>query len=410
MDLPPVVKVRQQFTRESIDDVAGAVKRELVAAGLADRIRPKSRVAITAGSRGITRIAEILKAVADEVKAIGAEPFLVPAMGSHGGATPEGQVEMLAGYDVTEAAMGVPILASMDTVTLGVAANGATVHFDRHAYEADATIVVGRVKAHTAFKGDIESGLCKMITVGLGKQKGAESAHSAGLKESVWQCTEIAIRKANVALGLGIVENSFDQPYRFKATPPEGILDTDRELLRLSNSLLPRVPFDYLDVLVVEWLGKNISGSGMDYNVVGMWRRIGGERKPDFKRIAVLNLTPESHGNAIGVGIADFCTRKIFDAFDMQKTYMNGLTAGAVEMIKIPPVMPTDHEAIAQAIKVAGAGPKTRLAVIHSTLHLEELYISESLLDEARANPALEIHGEPHDLHFDAEGNLRLAD
>jgi hypothetical protein len=207
-------------------------------------------------------------------------------------------------------------------------------------------------------------------------------------------------------MGVAIVENAFDQPYRIAVVPPERFHETDRELLQLANSLLPRVPFDPLDVLIVDWMGKNISGTGMDYNIIGMWRRIGGEKKPFFKRIVVLNLTPESHGNAIGVGIADFTTRKLFNQIDLQKTYMNGLTGNAIDAIKIPVIMDDDREAIRQALRSANPEGPPRVARIHSTLHLEHLEISEALLAEARANPQLELLGDPRPMAFDAAGNL----
>lgn len=404
--LPRMVRVRQRFAREQIDDVAAEIQRGMAAVGLAARIRPGSRVAITAGSRGIARIPAILRAVADAVRAAGGAPFITAAMGSHGGATVEGQREILESYGITEAAVGAPVLVGSEAVPIGRIATGALVHMDRYAYEADATIVVGRVKAHTAFKGSIESGLCKMLAIGLGKQRGADEMHHHGLAESIPQAAALLIERTNIALGVAIVENAFDQPYRIAVVPPVRFHETDRELLVLANSLLPRVPFDPLDVLVVDWMGKNISGTGMDYNVVGMWRRLGGEKKPLFKRIVVLNLTPESHGNAIGVGIADFTTRKLFAQIDLQKTYMNGLTGNAIDAIKIPVIMESDREAIGQALRSANPSGPPRIARIHSTLHLEQLDISEALLDEARANPQIEILGPPRPLVFDAAGNL----
>jgi len=224
----------------------------------------------------------------------------------------------------------------MDTVELGQLPSGAHVYFDAHAARADATIVVNRVKAHTAFRGDIESGLCKMTAIGLGKQLGAEQIHAYGLKEHIPLAAQFSLERNNVVSGLALVENAAHELAVVRGSLPSAFLDTDRDLLKTANALLPRIPFDHLHLLVVGWLGKNLSGSGMDYNVVGMWRRIGGERIPDFERIVVLDITDESDGNGLGVGIADFTTRRLYDKLDMAKMYMNGLTAGALEAIKIP--------------------------------------------------------------------------
>jgi len=403
-----MVRVRQRFADEHIDDVAAVIRSQMAEVGLAARLRPGARVAITAGSRGIFQIDRITRAVVDAVREAGGKPFIVPAMGSHGGATAEGQREVLAGYGITESSMDCPILSSMETVVLGMTPGGATVHMDKNAYNADHTIVVGRVKAHTAFRGPIESGLCKMIAVGLGKQRGAEEMHARGLGENIPAAAALAIEKANILLGVAIVENSYDHTHTIRVVPPERIHDTDRELLVLANSLLPRVPFDALDTLIVDWMGKNISGSGMDYNIIGMWRRIGGPRIPDYKRIVVLDLTPESHGNGLGVGAADFTTKKLVQKLDLRKMYMNCLTSNAIDAGKIPITLDTDREAIEAAIKSAGVrhGDDARVVRIKSTLHLDELQVSEALLDEVRRNPNLEIIGEPEPMRFDEQGNL----
>lgn len=406
LPVPPVVRVRQRFPREAIADVEGEVRAQFDAAGLANRLRPGARVAVTAGSRGIADIVRVIRAVCAAIRDAGAEPFVVAAMGSHGGATAEGQRAVLAGYGIREDTVGAPIVSDMAVVELGRIATGAVVHQDRHAHEADAIVVVGRVKAHTAFRGEIESGLCKMLAVGLGKQPGAESIHAHGLRESIPQAAALAIQRSNVVLGLALVENAYHQLHTVRAVPPERFHETDRELLRLSNALLPRVPFDRLDVLVVGWLGKNVSGSGMDYNVVGMWRRIGGERRPDFRRIVALNITPESEGNGLGIGIADFTTRRLVDQLDLRKTYMNALTANAPQTVKIPIVLASDREAIEVALKSAEPDGPARLAVIRSTLDLSELWVSEALLDEVAASPTLELLGPPGVLPFDHEGNL----
>lgn len=404
--LPRVARIRQRFGSERIEDVRGAVREAVLSADCITRISPGARLALTAGSRGISHIPEILSACVAALRERGAEPFIVPAMGSHGGATTEGQREVLEGYGITEEAVGAPIHATMDVVEVGRTPRGVPVYMDRNAYEADGVVVCGRVKAHTAFKAPIESGLCKMLAVGLGKQRGAETMHGAGLAQTIPEAATVAIASGKVVLGLAIVENASDEPYRIRAVAPEQFLEADAELLQLSNSLLPRIPFEHLDVLVVDWIGKNISGSGMDPNVIGMWRRLGGERRPDYRRIVVRDVTPESHGNALGIGWADFTTRRLVEQIDPQAMFMNALTANAPDVARVPLALSTDREAIEAAIKTSAATGPLRLARVHSTLRLEEIYVSEALLEEVAAHPSLEVLEPAAEIQFDAEGRL----
>ena len=406
VELPRVARIRQRFASARITDVSRAVHDALVGSDVASRIKPGARIALTAGSRGISHIEEIVAACAATLRNLGAEPFVVPAMGSHGGATAEGQAEVLAGYGITEERVGAPVRATLEVVEVGRTPAGVPVYMDRLAYEADGVLVCGRVKAHTAFKAPIESGLCKMLAVGLGKQRGAETMHASGLAQTIPEAARVSLQSGKVVLGLAIVENAADEPYRIEAVPPERFHEADAALLHVSNSLLPRIPFDALDVLVVDWIGKNISGSGMDPNVIGMWRRLGGERKPDYKRIVVRDVTPESHGNAIGVGWADFTTLRLVDSIDHAAMEMNCITANAPDVARVPIARESDREAIELAIKTAAVSGPVRLARVHSTLRLEELYVSEALLEEVRANPSVEILGEPAPMAFDAAGRL----
>ncbi len=408
-DLPPVALVRLRFAREHIPDVPAAVGDALRGAGLGGRLAPGARVAITVGSRGIARLPEIVRAAVETLRGLGAEPFVVPAMGSHGGATAEGQLDVVESYGVTEESVGAPLRATMDVVEVGRTAAGVAVYMDRNAWESDGVLVFGRVKAHTAFKAPIESGLCKMLAVGLGKQRGAETIHSAGLAGTIPEAAAVALGTGKILAGLAVVENASDDPFRIVAVPPDRFHATDEELLRLSNSLLPRIPFEQLDVLVVDWIGKNISGSGLDPNVIGMWRRLGGERRPDYRRIVVRDVSPESHGNAIGIGWADFTTRRLVDGIDYAAMYMNCLTANAPDVARIPMTMPGDREAIEAAAKTSSPAGPLRLVRVHSTLRLEELYVSEALLPEVEANPALEVLSAPAPLQFDAGGTLGPA-
>ena len=406
--IPEVALVRRHFSKEHLSDVAGEVRKELAGVGLAERIKPGMRVALTAGSRGVANIALVLRTVAEELKRLGAHPFIVPAMGSHGGATAEGQVELIAEFGITEESMGVPILSSMDTVVLGTTSYGATVHMDRNAYNADAVIVVARVKNHTSFRAPIESGLCKMMAIGLGKQRGAESIHDYGLANNIPEAASIMLQTGKIALGLALVENSYHQTCKVVAAPPEKIHDTDRELLVYSSRLLPRVPFDELDVLVIDWIGKNISGTGMDMNVVGLWRRTGEPPfTPAYKRIVVLNVRPESHGNCAGLGAADFTTRKLVKQFDAQSTYWNMLTGNFPEGGKIPITLETDVEAVEVALRSAKrVGDSFDLVRIKDTLELGEFYVTAGLLDQLKDNPEYEVVRGLGPMPRDEQGNL----
>ncbi len=404
--LPAMAPVKQELPRDRLEDVAAAVRSALADGRLGARLAGRRSVAITVGSRGIADIQVVVATLVAAVRELGAEPFIVPAMGSHGGATVEGQRAVLAEYGVTESEVGAPVRATMDTAIVGYLDDGTPVYQDRRASEADAIVVVGRVKAHTAFRGEIESGLCKMTAIGLGKQRGAETIHARGLRETIPVAAEVALARSPIVLGLALVENAYHQLHTVRSAAPDEFLATDRGLLKVANELLPRVPFDELDLLVVDELGKNISGSGMDYNVVGMWRRIGGEPRPLYRRIAVLNITPESEGNGLGVGIADFTTRRLFEQLDLRKTYMNGLTAGAIDAINIPVILDDERETLEVALKAANASGPPRVVWIKNTLALDEMLVSAGLLEEVADIPTLRVDGEPMPLHFDGDGNL----
>lgn len=406
--LPPVYHVRDETPQPTITDIRGAVRNALAESGALERVRPGMRVAVCAGSRGIDQIVPTLREAVRALRERGAEPFVLAAMGSHGGATAEGQIEMMGGYGMTEAALGCPVRATMDVVTLGTTPSGIPVYYDKMAYEADGVVVVNRVKAHTAFRGEVESGITKMIAVGMGKRHGAEQMHSVGLGPHIIEAAEITLAQANICFAVHIVENAYEQVHTIRVTRPQEIVQTDRELLKLANSLLPRVPFDPLDVLIVDVMGKNISGTGMDPNIIGMWRRLGGPRVPDFTRIVILGLTPETHGNAMGIGFADFTTRRVFEQIDHYALMMNAITAENINAAKIPLIRDNDVDAVEWAVRSAlrGAERPPRIARVHSTLHLDTLAISPALLDEAKASDSIEIVGDFAPLEADEEGNL----
>lgn len=417
MNFPRMVEVRQRIEAPRLEDYISAIRSELRSKGIQDKVRPGSRIAITAGSRGIAHYAEILATVVEEVRRAGGEPFLVPAMGSHGGATPEGQVRVLRSLGITPEAVGAPIEASMEVEMIGRLDDGTPVYVDRIALKADGIIVVGRVKPHTDFKGRIESGLMKMMAIGLGKQKGAETIHGRGPEgyhKLIPEAARMIMERAPIILGLAIVENARHEIAIVRALKPHEIEVEEERLLVEAKELLARLPFKEIDVLIVDEIGKNISGTGMDTNVIGrFW--LPGEaepRAPKIRRIVVLDLSEETHGNAVGIGLADFTTWRAFSKIDYHETYMNSLTAGSPETARIPIYLPSDREAIAMALRTCWlADPKeARVVRIRNTLKLERFWISEGLMEIVKRDNELsgriEFLGEPREMQFDVLGNL----
>lgn len=412
-DFPKVVKIRRMFQSLAISDVAEAVREKIISSGLLGQVRPGADVAVTAGSRGIDRIAQVLRAVGEVVKSRGGKPFIVPAMGSHGGAAAAGQVKALRDMGVTEESVGMPIKSSMETVKIGEVSGGAPVFIDKIAFESDGIIAVNRIKPHTSFSGKYGSGLCKMLVVGLGKEVGATAFHKMGpleLSHRVPEMAELIIRKAPILGGVALVEDYHDKIAVIEAVTADKILAKDSELLEEANRLLPRLPFDDLDVLVVGEMGKNISGTGMDANVIGRYgiRLIPDPPAPRIKRIVVLGLTKESDGNANGIGMADIVTERLVKSIDWEATRKNVMASSFPEKAMLPISFPTDEEAIAAAlntswIRDAGAA---RLAIIQNTLQLGRLLASESLIDEIGRQTDIEIMSDPFELMFDENGNL----
>lgn len=410
---PPLARVRQALSGEHIADVRGETRRRMLAAGLGDRIAPGARVAVTAGSRGTRDALELLGGVVDAVRACGGEPFLIPAMGSHGGATVEGQTGILRRLGITEETIGAPIRATMEAIPLGVSETGAVAHLDRIVSEADGVIILGRVKTHPESTSGLASGLLKMTTVGLGKQAGAAQAHGHGLWESVRAVPKITMAHAKILMGVAVVESALQRAIEIAVAPPayEAFLETDTRLLEIARQHFARLPFDHLDLLIVDEIGKDIIGSGMDPNVIGMWRVDGGPKRPNYHRIVALSLTPASLGNGIGVGLADFTTRRLMDAYDELMVWVNLLTAsepGSTALIegKAPLALETDREAIEVALWSALAGDAPRVCRIRNTNDLETFDVSEALLDEVRRSPGLTVETDPKPLPYDAAGNL----
>jgi hypothetical protein len=409
--VPPMARIRQDLPSDHIADVAADVKAKLLAAGLERQIAPGQQIAITGCSRGIGGLLELVRGIAAAVKACGGAPFVIPAMGSHGGATPEGQTEILRRLGVTEGSVGAPIRATMETIDLGVSESGAAAHVDAFAFHADGIIVLGRVKTHDESVGDLASGLLKMCTVGLGKQAGAQQAHNHGLWPSVRAVPKLQLARAKVLYGVAVVENGYRQLCAIEVVPPtyDAFLEVDMRLLRLAKTHLARVPFDDLDVLVVNELGKTISGGGMDPNIIGLWRNSDAPHHPNYRRIVVLSLTHASLGNGLGIGMADFTTRRFADAYDPAVSYINLLTAtepgGNTREGPLPLVLPSDRDAMEVALFSALAA-EPRVCRIKNTAVLDELWVSEALLDDVKSNPALHLVDPPAPVSFDPSGNL----
>jgi hypothetical protein len=410
--LPPLARVRQDLPADHIDDISGDVAAKLHAWGLRTMLRRGDRVAITAGSRGIGGLLELLRGIVAAVKDCGAEPFIIPAMGSHGGATAEGQSEILRRLGVSERSVGAPVRATMETVEAGVSASGAIAHVDRFAYEADGIIVLGRTKTHPESSGALASGLLKMCAIGLGKQAGAHQAHSHGLWESVRAVPRLQLARARIICGVAVVENGYRRPCALEVVPPtyDAFLEADMRLLHLAKSHLAHIPFDELDLLVVDELGKTVSGAGMDPNVIGLSRNSNAPPHPDYRRIVVLSLTEASLGNGLGIGMADFTTRRFADAYDPHVSYVNLLTAsepgGNTREGPLPLALDSDRDAMEVGLFSSLAGSDARVCRIKNTASLDELWVSEALLAEVARNPALHVLEPPAPLPFDERGNL----
>ncbi|HOB08046.1 MAG: lactate racemase domain-containing protein [Limnochordia bacterium] len=409
--IPRMVKVSQKFDAPRLADVEGELRAQLRQEHIQAMIKPGMTIAVAVGSRGVNRIADIVRVVVEELKALQAEPFIVPSMGSHGGASAEGQKEVLRHLGITEDSVGAPIRSSMEVNQIASLENGLPVYVDRFACQADGIVVINRVKPHTAFRGPIESGLMKMLAIGLGKQKGAEACHQLGFKhmaEFVPTMAKVIMDKLPVLFGVATVENAFDQVMKLKVIPASEIEGEEKELLKIAKANMPKLWFDQIDVLVIDEIGKNISGDGFDPNVVGRYPTPYAYGGPDVTKIVVLDLTDETEGNANGIGTADFTTRYCVDKIDYEKIYANGLTSTVVAPTKIPTTLENDREAIQAAIKTCNIldFTKVRLVRIKNTLQLAEIEVSEPMIPEVESNPNLNILSAPYDWEFDANGNL----
>ncbi|HXH12733.1 MAG TPA: lactate racemase domain-containing protein [Alphaproteobacteria bacterium] len=411
---PYMYRIRQTFEGPAVADIPATVAAELARIDVASVIKPGQTVALTAGSRGVANIATIIKATVQYLQSIGAKPFVIPAMGSHGGGTAEGQLDVLSHYGITEATMGVPLRASMEVVQIGETPDGLPVWLDKYASEADHIGVINRIKPHTDFSGAIESGLMKMMTIGLGKYHGAQHYHRAnvqyGYEHVIRTVGRTVLQQARIAFGLGVVENGYDQTAIIRAVLAPQLEETELELQALAKKLVARLPFDFIHLLIVEEMGKNISGAGMDTKVIGRIMNIiePPPRHPRILRIYVRDLHDDSYGNATGVGLADFVSRRLVNKIDPTATYINCLTGLSPESARIPITVDTDREAVEAALGTIGLvkPEEARIVRIKNTLLLEELDVSEALLAEVKPRDNLEILWGPKPLAFDSTGTL----
>jgi len=410
--IPRVVKIRQNFERPVLGDVEATVLDRLHTSHVLDLVRPGMSIAVGVGSRGISNQALVVRIIIREIKAKGAEPFIFPAMGSHGGATAEGQQNLLARMGITAQTMGAPIRATMDVVDMGTAENGLTAWFDAYAAAADGIVLVNRVKPHVSFRGKYESGLMKMIAIGLGKQKGAEACHQLGMERMLDNIVAIgrkALSTGKILFGVALVENAYHETCRIEAIPSDRIEAEEIALQAEAKRLEPRILFDRLDVLIIDEIGKNISGTGFDNNVVGRFHLPHMKSEgPFITRIAALDITEASHGNGNGLGIVDFTTDRAFRKFSFEETYPNALTSTVPASVRIPMVLENDRLAIQAAIKTCNIADfrNVRLGRIKNTLEAHLLEVSENLLSEVRKNPRMEIQSDPCELACDERGSL----
>lgn len=407
--LPKMAKVKQTFDQTKEEDVAGVLRGQLEL--VSNTVKPGMEIAVAVGSRGVDRLVDLTAITVEFLQGLGAKPFIVPSMGSHGGATAEGQKAVLEHLGITKESVKAEIRSSMEVIKIGELPNGLPVYIDKLASEADGIVVINRVKPHTAFRGPVESGIMKMISIGLGKQKGAEACHQLGFKhmaEHVPAMARMILEKMPILFAVATVENAFDKVAKVDVLPPEEIEEREIELQRLSKQLLPKLFFDQIDVLVVDEIGKNISGDGMDPNITGRYPTPYAHGGPEVSKMVVLDVTPQSEGNANGVGTSDFTTERLVSKMDRHGTYANGLTSTVVGPTHISTTLPNDRMALQAAIKTCNILDFTQVKMVRikNTLEISEVEVSQAFLEHVEDHPNLEQSSELYDLVFSAEGNL----
>lgn len=409
--LPNMMKVRQSFDDTKLEDVDSALNEALQKEEIRKTVKPGMEIAVAVGSRGVDQIVNVTKRTVTFLKELGATPFIVPSMGSHGGATAEGQKAVLAHLGVTEESVGAKIRSSMEVVEIGKLENGLPVYVDKLASQADGIVVINRVKPHTAFRGTVESGIMKMIAIGLGKQRGAEACHQLGFEhmgKHIILMASMILKKTPILFGVATVENAFDKVAHVEVLLPEEIESRETELQKMAKKLLPQIQFDKIDVLVIDEIGKNISGDGMDPNITGRYPTPYAHGGPEVNKMVVLDLTPETEGNANGVGTADFTTQRLIDKTDWDATYANGLTSTVVAPTKAATTLANDKLALKAAIKTCNIldFTKVRMVRIKNTLEIGEIEVSEAYLQDIQEHEYMTPVTDLYELDFDDEGNL----
>lgn len=417
LPMPHMVPIRQKFSKVEIADIEGEVSKRYQEFSARGSVRPGAKIAIAVGSRGICAIDVILRTVIKELKKQGARPFIIPAMGSHGGATAEGQIQVLKELGITEEVMGVPIVSSMEVSPIGQLPNGMPVLVDKNALDSDGIVIVNRIKPHTGFKGEFESGLLKMMTIGLGKYKGASLVHQCGLgmfPVLLPQIGSLVMAKAPILFGLAVIENACDKIAFLEFIDKGNLIHREKELLLKAKELLPRLYLNEIDVLIVQEMGKEISGPGIDPNITGRSpsKAFKGEyvSAPSINRIVVLDLTAKTRGNANGMGISDVITKRFFDKINFDYTYANTITATVLEAAKIPVIMPTDYEAIQVALRACNGvkHPGSKIVWIKNTLQLEYIFVSDTYLEDIKEDLRIEVLGAPVPWPFAQDGRLNI--
>lgn len=396
--LPELYQVKQIFDRAALKEIEGTLKKELEKKYIKAKIHPGMKVAVAVGSRGIKNLYLIVKTVVDEILARGAEPFIVSAMGSHGNGTEEGQREILASYGITEENLGVKVVTTVDVSYLGMTESGKKIYFDKAAMEADAIIPINRVKLHTDFVGELQSGLCKMLVIGLGNQIGCSAIHEENPDDFaaiIEAAAGLILEKCNVAYGVAVIENAYDETFMIEAVPAEVLIEREKELVKIARTKMPLLIPPQIDVLIVEEIGKNISGAGYDPNILGKSSVLKQFclPVPEIKRMVLLGLTPQSHGNAIGIGLFDVTVKSVFDQLDYESMYANAIACRCIEDCRVPLVAENEDEAVRVAVKcIRNVGKdQLRIVKIKNTLELEYIQVSQTVLNDIRRDERIQI-------------------
>ena len=411
--LPQIMKVSQTFDNTKLDDVEGDLNQKLIDKNIKDKIKPGMKIAITGGSRGISFYKELMKTIVSFVKKCGATPFIVPSMGSHGGGTSEGQENMLKKLGITKESVGCEIISSMDVVEVGRTSKDLPVYIDKNAANADGIILLNRVKLHTSFRGKYESGLIKMMAIGLAKRKGADMTHflrSENMAENLVEVGKIALNNLNIICGVASIENGYNEVADLFVLHKDEILQEEPKILEKSKRLMPRIYLDDIDVLIVNEIGKNISGTGVDTNIVGRFHTNAASGGPNTVKLGFLDISEKSGGNGNGMGLADFVSKKFFRKIDFESTYINAITSTEPNSVKLPLVLDNDKYVFQGCVKLCGVKniQDIKLVIINNTKELDEIYMSKSAFENTVDKSKVKKESELFDIPFDEEGNLDL--